>query len=103
MRINPDYAEAHSNLANLLVQTGRASEAIDHFRQALRMTPGSASAHNNLGVALGRMGRISEAIQELKAALRINLYYVDARNNLTKLEALQKTTPEKINRETLKH
>jgi tetratricopeptide (TPR) repeat protein len=51
--------------------------------------------HNNLGAALAQMGRISEAIEQLKAALCINPNYIDARNNLTKLEALQKTTPEK--------
>jgi protein O-mannosyl-transferase len=102
LRINPDYAEAHNNLGNALVQTGRASEAIDQYEQALRMNPGFASAHNNLGAALGQMGRISEAIQELKAALRINPNYVAARNNLTKFEALQKTTPAKINRDSSK-
>ena len=96
LRINPDYDQAHNNLGNALIQTGRASEAIDHFKQALRVTPNSASAHNNLGAALGQMGRISEAIAEFKAALRINSNYVDARNNLTKLEALQKTAPAKI-------
>jgi tetratricopeptide (TPR) repeat protein len=101
LRINPDYAKARNNLGNVLVQTGRPSEAIGHYKQALRISPNSASAHNNLAAALGQMGRISEAIQELKAALRINPHYVDARNNLTKLEALQKTTPEKINRDSL--
>ena len=59
------------------------------------MTPNSASAHNNLAAALAQMGRISEAIEQLKAALRINPDDIDARNNLTKLEALQKTTPAK--------
>ena len=95
LRIDPDYAEAHNNLGNALVQTGRAPEAIDHYKEALRITPTSADAHNNLGAALAQMGRISEAIEQLKAALRINPSDIDARNNLTKLEALQKTTPAK--------
>ena len=94
--INPDYAEAQNNLGNALVQTGRASEAIDHYKQALRRTPTSASAHNNLGAALAQMGRIPEAIKEVKAALRINPGYVDARNNLAKLEALQNSSPTKV-------
>ena len=59
------------------------------------MTPNSADAHNNLAAALAQMGQISEAIEQLKAALRINPNDIDARNNLTKLEALQKTSPEK--------
>jgi protein O-mannosyl-transferase len=95
LRINPGYAEAHNNLGNALVQTGRASEAIEQYKQALRMNPGSADVHSNLGAALARMGRTGEAIEKLKAALRINPNDADTRNNLTKLEALQKTTPEK--------
>jgi protein O-mannosyl-transferase len=93
LRINPDYAHAHNNLGNALVRTGRPSEAIDQYKQTLRNEPNSADAHNNLGAALVQMGRISEAIEQLKAALRINPNHADARNNLTKLEALQKTTP----------
>jgi len=95
LRINPDYAEAHNNLGNALIQTGRASEAIDQFKQALRMNPSSASTHNNLGAALAQMGRISDATKQLQTALRINPNDIDARNNLTKLQALQKTTPAK--------
>ena len=94
--INPDYAEAQNNLGNALVQTGRALEAIDHYKNALRMTPTSHSAHNNLGAALAQMGRIPDAIKEVKAALRINPGYVDARNNLAKLEALQNSSPTKV-------
>ena len=95
LRLNPAYAKAHNNLGNALLQTGRASEAIDHYKEALRIAPNSADAHNNLAAALAQMGRTSEAIEELKATLRINPGYVDARNNLAKLEALQKTTPDK--------
>jgi protein O-mannosyl-transferase len=98
VRINSYYAEAHNNLGNALVQSGRASEAIDHFQQALRMNPNSASAYNNLGAALAQIGRVPEAIAEFKAALRINPGYIDARNNLAKLEALQNSTPAKIDK-----
>jgi tetratricopeptide (TPR) repeat protein len=95
LRINPDYAEAHNNLGNALAQTGRASAAIDHFKQSLRISPNSASTHNNLGAALAQMGQISEATEQVHTALRINPNLIDARNNLTKLQALQKTTPAK--------
>jgi tetratricopeptide (TPR) repeat protein len=95
LRINPNSAEAHNNLGSALVQTGRNSEAIDEFKEALRINPNSADTHNNLAAALGQVGRISEAIAELKAALRINPNDTVARNNLRRLEALQKTSPEK--------
>jgi protein O-mannosyl-transferase len=95
LRLNPNSPSAHNNLANSLVQTGRASEAIDHYKQALKNNPNFADAHNNLAAALAQLGRISEAIEQVKAALRINPNNVAAQNNLAKLEALQKTTPEK--------
>src|SRR2546429_6984736 len=97
LRLNPAYAKAHNNLGNALVQIGRASEAIDHYKKALRIHPNSVDAHNNLAAALAHMGRTSEALEQIKAALRINPSDIDARNNLTKLEALQKSTPAKIN------
>src|SRR5947208_5110865 len=97
LRINPAYAKAHNNLGNALLQIGRASEAIDHYKKALRIHPNSVDAHNNLAAALAQMGQVSEAIQQLKTALRINPNDIDARNNLAKLEALQKSTPAKIN------
>ena len=93
LRIRPNFAKAHNNLGNALLLTGRTSEAIDQYEQALLIRPNFAEAHGNLGAALGQMGRISEAIEQVKAALRINPNYIDARNNLTRLEALQKTTP----------
>ena len=95
LRIDPAFAEAHNHLGHALVQTGRAPEAIDHYKEALRITPNSADAHNNLAAALAQMGRTSEAIEELKAALQIKPYDTDIRKNLTKLEELQKSTPDK--------
>src|SRR5438034_3619666 len=97
LRLDPAYAKAHNNIGNALVQSGRASEAIDHYKKALRIHPNSVDAHNNLAAALAQMGQVSEALEQIKAALRINPSDIDARNNLTKLEALQKSTPAKIN------
>jgi len=102
LRINPGYAEAQNNLGNALLQTGRAAEAIKHFRHALRMDPSSASTHNNLGAALAQVGRIPEAIEQLREALRLNPNNAEAGTNLKKLEALQNSTPAKIDQNSLK-
>src|SRR5256886_3558983 len=96
LRINSRYADAHNNLGTALFQTGRTSEAIDQYKEALRINPNDTNALSNLGAALGQMGRISEAIEQLKAALRINPKDIVTQNNLTKLQALQKTTPGEI-------
>ena len=73
MRIRPDYAEAHSNLGNALLQMpGRLPQAISHFEAALRMNPNLVKAHTNLGYALSQIpGRLPEAIAEYEAALRL--------------------------------
>ena len=40
VRLRPDYPEELCNLANALAQTGRFSEAIARYQQALRLEPG---------------------------------------------------------------
>ena len=95
LRIDPGSSGTHNNLGHALAETGQTLEAITHYKEALRITPNSADVHNNLAAALAQTGRTSEAIEQLKAALQINPIDFDARSNLTKLEALQKTAPER--------
>ena len=71
---------AQVNLGNILYKANRIPEAMDLFKQALRIKP--AVAHYSLGNALLRKGRTSEAIDEYKQALRINPDYAEAHNNL---------------------
>jgi enolase len=37
LRWNPDFADAHNNLGIVLAQQGKPSEALDHFRDAIRI------------------------------------------------------------------
>src|SRR6266481_3772859 len=77
---NPACWMAYNNLGNILYQANRIPEAMDLFKQALRIKP--AVAHYSLGNALVLTGRTSEAIDQYKQALRINPNYADAHNNL---------------------
>jgi tetratricopeptide (TPR) repeat protein len=52
LRSNPNLADAHNNLGNLLFEDGRYDEAIEHYRLALAREPGRASTTHNLAVAL---------------------------------------------------
>ena len=82
VRLKPDYAMAHYNLA-LALSPDRVPEAIQEYRAALRIDPDSAKAHNELGLALSKIpGRLPEAIQEYQAALRIDPDSAEAHNNL---------------------
>ena len=69
-------------LGTALVLTGRTSEAINHFKQALRIDPDYAEAYNNMGNALFLTGRTSEAIAQYKQALQSYPDYANAHNNL---------------------
>ncbi len=76
-------ARAHNNLGLLLSRdASRRSEAIQHYREALRLDPGYAEAEYNLGIALSNQGSTAEAIQHYEAALRLKPDYGAAHNNL---------------------
>ena len=79
---SPTYAEAHNNLGNALLGSGRLDEAIAEYQKALEIEPDYAEAHNNLGNALVRRGRIDEAIAEYQKALKIKPDYAEAHYNL---------------------
>src|SRR5688572_23910221 len=53
--------ELRHALGQLLGQLGRTDEAIDAFRDAIRVRPNFASAHGSLGMLLQRAGRLDEA------------------------------------------
>jgi tetratricopeptide (TPR) repeat protein len=73
---------AYNNLGNILTEQGRLKEAIDHYRQALRIDPDFAGAHNNLGFALETQGYPEEAMDHYLQALRIDPDYGGAHYNL---------------------
>jgi protein O-mannosyl-transferase len=91
---NPACWMAQVNLGNILYQANRIPEAMDLFKQALRIKP--AVAHYSLGNALVLTGRTSEAIDQYKQALRINPGYAEVHNNLGNALFLTGRTSEAI-------
>ena len=58
------------------------AEAINHFRQALRIKPDYALAHNNWGAALVEQSKPAEAIEHFQQALRLNPDLAEAHAHL---------------------
>jgi tetratricopeptide (TPR) repeat protein len=79
---NPDCWLADLNLGNLLLEQGRADEAIARYRAAERLEPDYAATHFDLGKELLREDRLAEAIAEFEQALRLNPADAEASNNL---------------------
>jgi tetratricopeptide (TPR) repeat protein len=79
---NPKAWVAHNNLGLALTQSGRFTEDIGQYEQAVRINPDYAEAHNNLGNALLRLGRTQEAIRHWEQALRNRPDYAEAYYNL---------------------
>ena len=61
IRSQPNHAEAHKNLGNMLLALGRLDEGEAIYRQAIALKPNYAEAHNNLGATLKELGRLEEA------------------------------------------
>ena len=57
--LKPNYAEAHSNLGNLLQEKGQLGQAIAACRRAIAFKPDLAQAHSNLGNALEDKGQLT--------------------------------------------
>jgi hypothetical protein len=60
----------------------RYQDAIDAFRQAVRIDPRDARAWTNLGVAYGKLARYQDAIGAFRQAVRINPTFARAWYNL---------------------
>ncbi|MBA5248044.1 MAG: tetratricopeptide repeat protein [Gammaproteobacteria bacterium] len=90
LKINPNDADMHYNLANVLRGKGQLTDAQTHYRTALKLNPNGADAHNNLANILKDQGQLTKAKTHYQAALQIHPNYVDAHYNLANLLQDQK-------------
>ena len=54
IKLNPDFAKAYTNLGAVLFNAKMTEEAIDYFKEAIRIRPDYAAAQKNLEMALLR-------------------------------------------------
>jgi len=81
----PDFSVAHNNLGNTLRREGKNSEAISHYKMAIKVKPDYADAYNNLGAVLFADQKTEEAISHFKKAIELNPGFTAAQKNLEKV------------------
>ncbi len=70
LRITPDSATIHAELADMLATIGRTDLAIAHYREALHLEPAHKLARQNFGVILGQLGHFEEALEQFRQLIR---------------------------------
>jgi len=79
----------HYLVAQLLVNQGRAEEAIDELRHALASDGASAYLRLRLGEELLALGRSDEAREEIEAALHLDPHFPEAHLALARIRVKQ--------------
>jgi len=82
LRYNPQAWLAYNNLGDALLDRDQVPEAIEKYKQAIKLRPDYAEAHNNLGNAYARLGQTSEAVAQFEIALGIRPDYPEAHYDL---------------------
>jgi tetratricopeptide (TPR) repeat protein len=72
LQSDPDYSEAHYNLARAQIELDRLPDAESHLRRAIELRPDFSDAHFNLAILLGRRGERAEAERHLARAAQID-------------------------------
>lgn len=74
LALNPSYALAHLNRAEVLVATRRMADAIAEVKTARELDPFSARGAMFSGMILFMAGQYDQTIEEEKAALQLDLH-----------------------------
>ena len=78
-------ARGYNNLGNAYAVSGRLDEAIEAYRNHIRLNPNHLDTHYNLGVLYKSMGLRNEAKKEFEIALQLNPNDANARQALESL------------------
>jgi protein O-GlcNAc transferase len=81
LALEPDFAEAHSNLGSAFIRQGRLDEAMARFERALALKPDIAEALNGHGIVLLDRKHPAAALADFDGALAIKPHYADALHN----------------------
>jgi Tfp pilus assembly protein PilF len=82
LRLNPNYPEAHVNLATILRRTGYRGESEHQYQEALLLQPINVEAHAGYGALLLQEGRAPEAVREFSQVVDLRPDDADGHYNL---------------------
>ncbi len=85
LKVTPNDAELHDDVAMLYLGMGFAANAVRHFQASAQLKPESPAAHFNLGTALAQAGRFKESITAFRDALSRRADYGLAHGNLARV------------------
>ncbi len=86
--INPQYASAFNNRANMKFRGGDVEGAIGDYTEAIRLAPGFCEAYCNRAMAGQRLGRYDDARRDYNTAIALEPEYKDARKCLRLLNEI---------------
>jgi Flp pilus assembly protein TadD len=82
VELNPDFGEAHLNLAFELLDFNDNQSALKHFQTAARLLTNNVIAQINCGIAYARAGRFNEAALYFEKALQLDPHDPQVHYNL---------------------
>lgn len=82
LQFQPNYPDAHYDLATILSQQGAVDDAIHEYRETLAARPDDVEAHTSLANALIEKGQLRDAVKEYEMALKIAPHSILPANNL---------------------
>ncbi len=81
LKVNPQSADVHANLAHIYFQSGDLQQAAASYTKALTIKPDFALAHSNYSGVLRSLGRLDDALSHCDKALAAQPNFVNALNN----------------------
>jgi tetratricopeptide (TPR) repeat protein len=78
VRLSPEYADAHWNLAAQYIRLGQYSRAVEESRRAMEFAKPGPMQLCNLAFAQMQLGRYDEATESARASLRLDSTYAQA-------------------------
>ncbi|MSM40288.1 MAG: tetratricopeptide repeat protein [Geobacter sp.] len=72
LQIDPAWGEVHHNLGNAYLELRRFAEALEHYREAVRLLADFAEGYVTMATALQSLGRTHEALASCQRALAID-------------------------------